>query len=400
MTPPRPHPFARSRMAERFDRVVEYMWERGWDEKPPLEPEYLWKIGSRGFDSADEISIRSEEAVADFRERLEALCKALREEADLNALGHAMAYGQITGAIRKRHALGRIWREEPDLASTPIAPPILVVGQMRSGTTRVQRLLAADPQHSGTRFCNSHDPVPSKPDLRPLKGRFALALARRINPWLDTMHPFGSLRTDEEIGWLAAALSPATFEAQWRIDSFVAFSEGRDQAPIYREFARILRTDAAKMGDAGKPRVLKCPQFAEDLGALLDEFPDARLVVCERDHEEVLASSISMTASQMAFQSDNHDIKWLQEAWARKIAVRQAAMDAALEEFEGPVAHIAFSALNANWRSAIMQAYLTLGMPLPDQSLAAMTAEREKSARDPHGRHATQIANFGSAARA
>ena len=67
MTPPRPHPFARSRMAERVDRAVEYMWERGWDEKPPLEPDYLWQIGSRGFDAADEISIRSEEAVAEGR---------------------------------------------------------------------------------------------------------------------------------------------------------------------------------------------------------------------------------------------------------------------------------------------------------------------------------------------
>ncbi|QZD90046.1 sulfotransferase [Qipengyuania aurantiaca] len=391
MTPPRPHPFTRSSLAERLDRWIAAIWRKGWDEKPPLEPDYLWQIGSRGYEEADEISVRSEEDVADFRLRLEQLCQALRDEADLNALGHTMAYGQLTSAIRKRHALGRLWRQEPELAHTTIAPPIVVLGQMRSGTTRVQRLLAADPAHAGTRFCDSHDPVPSTPDLRAVKSRAALVLAHWVNPWLETMHPIGATRTDEEIGWLSAALSPVAFEAQWRIPSYVAFSEARDPAPVYREFARILRTDAAHHGNALRPRVLKCPQFAQDAPALLSQFPDARIVACHRVQEDVLASSVSMVASQMAFQSDSHELAELQDYWRARIAQRSGRMRTFLDAFSGPVARMEFAELNHNWRAAMTSAYGDLGIGLGNRALAAMELEVDRADSDRHREHRRQI---------
>ena len=371
------------------------MWERGWTEKPLLEPKQLWSVAAKGYSREDEVSLRSEEDVADFRLRLEKLCGSLAD-ARLNALGHTMAYGQLKAAIRTRHALGRLWRDRPEMAAAPNAPPIIVLGQMRSGTTRVQRLLAADPQIAGTRFCDSHYPAPSRPDLRPLKARAALFMARRLNPWLDTLHPFGAARTDEEIGWLAAALSPAAFEAQWRIPAYLEFSEARDASSVYREFARILRTDAAFHGNADRPRVLKCPQFTEDLPALLEQFPDARIVHCQRDSDEVLASSVSMVASQMAFQYDEHDVSALENEWRRKIAVREEQMTSALDTFTGRVAEVDFARLNADWRATITDTYAALGLEFSRAAGTAMHKERAQSRDGAHTHHKTQIANFAN----
>jgi len=395
-SPPRPHPLARARSAIWADRAVQALWDGGVTAKPPLEPEFLWSIGSRGFDSEDEHAGRSEAEVEDFRTRLDRLCTSLRTEAKLSALGHTMAYGQLTSAIRKRHALGRIWRESPELATTEIAPPILIVGQMRTGTTRIHRLIAADPRHTGTRFCNSHYPVPAKPDLRPLKAGAALAIARRINPWLDTLHPFGATRIDEEIGWLAGALSPATFEAQWHIPGFVAWSEASDPTPVYAEFARILRMDAATMGDATRPRVLKCPQFSEDLPALLAQFPDARLVVARRDAAEVLDSSVSLVASQSGMQSDSADLGRLTAEWQRKLALRQQRIECALGTFEGRVAHVDFARLNADWEREIAQVYAALDIPLSQEALGAMRAEHDRAAGGQHTAHRRQIEEFAA----
>lgn len=395
MPPPRPHPLARSRLSERAGALVESLWDRGVTPKPPLEPEFLWQVGSKGFDPADAQSLRSADDVADFRARLDNLCQSLRDEAQLNPLGHTMAYGQITGAIRQRHALGRLWRERPELAATLIAPPIIVVGQMRAGTTRMQRLLAADPAHAGTRFCDSHNPLPRRPDLRPLKAAAILAIARRINPWLDTLHPFGPTRADEEIGWLAAALDACTYEAQYRIPGYIAWSEARPAHAVYREFARLLRTDAATHGNAAMPRVLKCPQFCEHLPALLEQFPDARLVVTHRDHREVLASSVSMVAAQSAFQSDQLSLADIEAEWRRKIALREARVEAALAQWTGPVARVDFAALSADWRGEISRTYAALGLALTPQALSAMEAEQARSARDAHHAHARDLARFG-----
>ena len=370
------------------------MWRRGWTKQPSLDPDFLWAEGSRGFEPADEFSLRSKADVEDFRVRLEELCRSLRGEARLNALGWTMAYGQLKSAIRNRHALGRLWRKRPELAATAIAPPIIVLGQMRSGTTRVQRLLAADPRHSGTRFCDSHDPVPSRPDLRPLKARATLFLARKVNPWLDTFHPFGPTRTDEEIGWLAAALSPASFEAQWHIPGFVGFSEARDPAPVYREFARILRTDAAIHGTEVRPRILKCPQFSEDLRALLHEFPDAKIVHCQRENAATLASSVSMVASQQAYQSDIHSADELHREWERKMALRDKASARALSDSSAPTARMCFQQLNDKPHEALCKAYAEIGLTYDADARDAAAKELSRAEKEHHRKHRKQIARL------
>ena len=395
--PPRPHPLARSRFAAWADRSMAWSWSSGLSPKPPLDPEFLWAKGSAGFDAADESAGREARDVADFRARLAALCDALAGEARLNALGHAMAYGQLKPAIRTRHALGRMWRKRPELAQTPIAPPIVVVGQMRAGTTRLHRLLAADPRHAGTRLCNSIEPVPRKPDIRPLRCALGLALARRINPWLDTLHPFGATRVDEEFGWLGAALNHGLYEAQWRIPGFVAWSEARDPAPVYRELARMLRSDAAVMGNAGKPRVLKCPQYAEDLPALLAQFPDARVVVARRDSREVLDSTVSVVASQMAYQSDHASLDAIEREWERKLALREARLETALAGFGGPLAEVDFADLNRDWHGEIERVYAVLGLDLTPAALAAMEKEQAAATKSAHRLHADAYRQFARA---
>jgi hypothetical protein len=370
---------------------------RGPNERPPLEPQFIWRKGSAGFDPADESAGRDPEDVADFKERLDAICDALREEARLNPLGHASAYGQLKAAVRTRHALGRMWRKRTELASAPLAPPIVVVGQMRSGTTRMHRLLAADPRHTATRLCNSLEPVPRRPDIRPLRCAAGLALARRVNPWLDTLHPFASTRPDEELGWLSWALSPCAYEAQWRIPSFSAFSERRDPAPIYRELARILRSDAALMGDGARSRVLKCPQYAEDLPALLAQFPDARVVVTRRDAREVLDSTLSVVASQMAYQTDHAALAEIELEWRRKLALREARMAEALAAFDGPMAEVDFADLSRDWRGVMAQTYAALGVDFTPEARAAMEKEQALAERSAHRLHAGTYSRFARA---
>jgi hypothetical protein len=385
--PPRPHPLTRSRMAQRADTVLAAIWERGLQPQPALEPDALWTVGAKAFGPEDEAFGRSGEDMADFRERLDMLCRSLREEAQLNALGHTMAYGQVTAAIRVRHALGRLWQRQPGLHHAKIAAPIIVVGQMRAGTTRMHRLLAADPAHAGTLLYHGMNPVRPWPDVRPLKTAIGLALARRINPWIDTLHPFGTMRVDEELPWLGHALCPVALEAQYRLPSFVAFSEARDAGAVYREFARTLRTDAVLMKNAHVPRVLKCPQFAEDLPALLAQFPDARLVVTRRKADDVLASAVSLVASQMAYQSDHADLAAIQCEWQRKLALREERLSAALARWNGPLAEVHFDDLNADWEHAVTRVYAALGLELTAAALAAMRAEQGRADTSPHHAH-------------
>lgn len=392
--PPRPHPLARSSHVERVCGWLEKAWSRGIADRPSIDTDALWGKALREVPAEGERGPRSEADMADFRLRLEVLSESLQAEARLNPLGLTIAHGQLVRVIRQRLELGELWDDQPELLETELAPPIIVVGQMRSGTTRVHRLLAADPQLAATRFCDSWHPVPRTPDTRPAWSALTLLFARTLDPWLDSIHPFGTTRPDEELGWLACALDHCAYEAQWRIPTFTAFSEDRDPAAVYREFGRILRTDANWHRNSAKPRVLKVPQFSEDLPAILAEFPEARVVVTRRDEEDLTSSAASLVANQMTIQSDDVDMDWLLEECRRKIALRQERMDAALAQFSGPLAVVDFEELNADWEAGVTRLYEELGLSLESAAIASMRDEQSRATNDERSSHREHYQSF------
>ncbi|MEM6475583.1 MAG: sulfotransferase [Pseudomonadota bacterium] len=396
--PVRDHLLARGKLAERANAFLGKAWDKGWLPEPELDEQVLWEIAAKGFDERAEHGGRSGEDAADFRLRLSELLKAVKAGADLNPLGRAMAYGQLVRVIRGRLGLGALWAQQPELLETRIAPPIIVIGHMRSGTTRIHKLLAADPAHSHTRYCDAWHPASQSLAMRRVKGVLDLAMLGMLNPWLQSIHPMASGEVEEELAWLALALNHSIYESQWRIPSYSAFSEARDPAPVYRELARMLHTDAAQRGVADRPRVMKAPQFSEDLAALLEQFPDARLVIAQRDHAAVLRSAVSLAANQMAIQSDTCDLDQIEALWSHKIALREERIEAALRSWNGPVARLHFDALNADWEGEIARTYSELDLTLGEPALAAMRKVMSASETGHHTAHAAQLKRFAAEA--
>jgi Sulfotransferase family len=400
MAPVRDHPLARGPLAQKANDFLGKAWDKGWLPPPDLDPDALWAFAAKSHGSkaeAAEHGGRSDEDVADFRERFARLSAAVTSEADLNPLGRTMAWGQLSRAVKTRLALGALWDEQPALLETPLAPPIIVIGHMRSGTTRIHKLLAADPAFSHTRYCDAYHPVPARFGLGRVVSAVELAMLGALNPWMQSIHPMAPAAVEEELAWLSAALHHSIYESQWHIPAFSAWSEARDPAPIYREFVRILKTDAATRRLAEKPRVMKVPAFAEDLDTLLAAFPDARLVLARRDQAAVLKSAVSLAANQMAVQSDTCDMSAITARWEHKIALREERIAQALAGWQGPVARLTFEEINADWEAAIARCYTALGLGLSDAALASMRKVMAASADGHHHAHAEQLARFSGA---
>ncbi|WP_252258234.1 sulfotransferase [Erythrobacter aurantius] len=394
MPPTRDHLLARSKLAERANAFLGMAWEKGWLPTPDLDPQALWAQAIKAHGADAEHYGRSPDDVADFRERLERLCAAVEADADLNPLGRAMAWGQLSRVVKHRLAFGALWRERPGLLETPLAPPIIVIGHMRSGTTRIHKLLAADPAHSHTRYCDAYHPVPSRLGMNRVKSALEIAMLGALNPWMQSIHPMAPAEVEEELAWISAALHHSIYESQWHIPSYSAWSEERDPAPIYREMARILQTDAAHRRNADRPRVMKVPAFAEDLPTLMAQFPEARLVIAGRDRVEVHRSAVSLCANQMAIQSDTCDLGQIEELWWHKIALREGRMAAALAQWKGPIARMDFTALGEDWEREITRCYAELGLDLKDEALTAMRAQMAGSETGKHTGHSEQLRRF------
>jgi hypothetical protein len=239
--------------------------------------------------------------------------------------------------------------------------------------------------------------VPARFGLGRVVSAVELAMLGALNPWMQSIHPMAPAAVEEELAWLSAALHHSIYESQWHIPSYSAWSEARDPAPIYREFHRIFKTDAAQRGIAAKPRVMKVPAFAEDLVTLLALFPDARLVLAQREHEAVLKSAVSLAANQMAVQSDTCDMSAITARWEHKIALREKRIAQALAGWQGPVARLTFEEINADWEAAITRCYAALRLGLSDAALASMRKVMAASADGHHHAHAQQLARFSGA---
>jgi hypothetical protein len=375
--------------------LLKTAWERGWADRPTLDPDALIRKAVARTDCP------ADEGLGGWRKRLAILCADLEHEAALTPLGLTIAHGQLVAALSNRFRAQALWRRHPEIAEQPLRAPIIVVGQMRSGTTRMQRLLACDPRLASTRFYESWNPLPTKfgrflPDDRKLRGWLGLFSARLLNPAFDAIHPTRWSAVDEEIGLQSVSIFGSAFEAQWRVPGYCAEIEIDDGTEAYAEFRRLLQTLAwLRRDDGSRPWILKVPQFSQDLPALLQAFPDSRLVCVSRDPAQVIASSASLVHNQMSIQSDHVDPLWVGREWTRKVALREERTAAARSRCNAPQVDVAFEDMERDWRNEIARVYNMLGLMLPKHVLTRMAAYAERSRSDRRLQHVYRHADFG-----
>jgi hypothetical protein len=353
-------PSVRLRLA---NAALRRLWSAGWANRPSLDPEVLIAkaaAATRLDPDADRVG---------WRARLDILCDDLDRHARLSDLGRTLAHGQLVAALGARFRAHALWRRHPEIAERPVTAPIIVVGQMRSGSTRMQRLLACDPRLTYTRFYESWNPIPTRPgarlDARKMKGRLGLGCALMLNPDFATLHPTAWHAPDEEIGLHNLSIFGAAFEAQWRVPHFTAAIERDEGVAVYREFRHLLQTLGWARGDAAdRPWILKVPQFTQDLPALLRVFPDARVIHLRRDPADVVASSTSLVCNQMQIQSHHVDARWVAREWARKVALRERRVEAARGGAGAAEVEVSFDDVTRDWHGEMRRVYRLLGLPL------------------------------------
>jgi hypothetical protein len=372
---------------ERANRALTGLWRRRILPEPVIEVEALEAAALRGRPRA---LLGHDEP---WREPFEILVRSLHEEASLNPLGRAMAHGQLVMALRGRIRAQRLWARHPEILDRSISAPVIVLGQMRSGTTRMQRLLACDPHLAHTRMYESLFPIP-RPGRR-LLAAAGVALLNRLNPALGRIHPTSAHAAEEEFGLFSLSFAGALFEAQWRVPSFARWWERADKAPLYRELVALLRTVGWSRGKPpDKPQILKVPQFMQDLPAVLDAFTGARLIRLHRDAAAVVASSASLVWNQMRVQSDAADKAWIGREWLRKTRLRErVAAETLAAHPDVPRLDIDYDAMNRDWRGEIDRVYGFLGLELTRDVQRKMAGFLAGARR--HLGHRYSLAEFG-----
>lgn len=374
-----------NRQARRFAGWLDWCWRSGLLARPELA--VIRRRAAEVAEGTPDVS---------WRAALDRLIDSLSEEARLNEIGLTFAYAQIGALLRQRELAQWLWRRRPEILELPIERPVIVLGHMRSGTTRLQRLVGCDERLAHTRFYEVTSPVRSVPDLRKSKAWAQLKLLSFLNPELQAVHPTSPTAVEEAFGLLSFSFYGAQIEAQWRVPTFARFWETQDKTWVYREFRQLLQTIAWQRGETTKPWVLKAPQFMEDIEPLLKVFPDARLICLHRDLSEVAASSASLVWNQMKLQSDVVDPRWIGAEWLHKTA-RRERMCASVRagRTEVPQIYTEFAAMNRDWRGEMRRIYAFLDIELTPEVENRMQRYLATAEKSGFRRHTYRAGDFG-----
>ncbi len=361
------------------------------------------RVGARPSLAPDDLvaAARKAEELEDFgwpplEEPLRRLVEAIEAEAALSGMGRIITRTRIMGVLRSRLRGAAYLADHPGVPSLDIGPPIVITGLQRTGTTFLHRLLAADPRLRALRSWEAVDPVPprSGPDRRPRQARVADVSLRYLAPDFFAVHPVDAQAPEEEVVLLDQSLLSTTWEATLRVPSYSAWLEEQDQAPAYATLRRSLQI--LHHQEAGERWVLKTPHHLEWLDALLDEFPDARIVHTHRAPTETLPSFCSMIAHGRGVMSDHVDPLEIGEEWLRKTGrMVDRALDTRDRRGDEVFLDIDYRELIADPLVQVARIYDHIAMDLPSDVEARIDAQRQASPQHRYGRHVYRAADFG-----
>jgi hypothetical protein len=230
------------------------------------------------------------------------LLSALRDEAQLDRTGEWAAAARIIMALNRRRQLSRLLVRAPELRERPIVAPIFILGFPRTGTTLLHNLLAADPRNRAVRLWEMREPF--APDDQPGFDEQAwsrsviatteqiIAAGYKLSPRLVDIHPLRATWPDE-CSWLFRnSFQSLVFGFSHYVPSYVEWLLAQDMLPAYNYFKLQLQAILHQRG--GGPLVLKDPCHLWHLDALLQVFPDARVIQLHRPPEQVVGSFASL----------------------------------------------------------------------------------------------------------
>ncbi|MBP3081582.1 sulfotransferase family protein [Mycolicibacterium fortuitum] len=311
-----------------------------------------------------------------FRERLDVLCTALRDEADLCDTGLAIAFEQLVGNLVNRLRLEALISDHPEIEDIEIQRPIIICGLPRTGTTHLHNLLAADPSLRYLPYWESLEPVPGPGEDTPQPRRdrcgAGLDLVNTSLPEFRRMHDMTVEHAHEEIQLLANDISGMLFETTYYVPSFVAHYKAHDQGASYAYVKRSLQ--AMQWLRGGTRWVLKSPQHLEQFPTLVATFPDATFVVTHRDPVEVTLSMMTMICYATRMAVARPDVAKLTGHWLGRIDDLLAGCIRDREVLPaGQSIDVRFDDFMADERGTLAAIYRLADQPFGDDVRAAMT---------------------------
>jgi len=234
-----------------------------------------------------------------WRAGLGLLVDSVESTPGVNEGGREFVYLQFVDALWNRLRVIDYCKQHPEVADERVDRPLVVLGLPRTGTSLASYLLDQDPLRRSLLTWEADDSVPPstpetlRTDARCLKKKAELeVLAEGLKAanipmihWDEADGPTECMfvQNQDFKAYLWEAFMPTTAYADWLLDA-----DMRSTYAYERTILQMLQSRAPGVWS------LKMPSHAVHIEALLETFPDARMVWAHRDPFKATASFLRL----------------------------------------------------------------------------------------------------------
>jgi hypothetical protein len=294
----------------------------------------------------------------------------------------------------------RDFARHPEIAEQPIRGPLVIMGVARSGTTKLQKALAASGDFNFLTFWQNFNwaSVTGQAD-EALDAR--IAEADEFCRWFDRRSPetklghhFEALEPEEEGPLSEGCLVAPSFIGYAEMPSYAAWLAFRPRSIFFRFLREVLQyLQWQGLADPAKPWLLKSPNYNGHEPTIREVFPDARFVVANRSPLQTLASMCKLVQCfRRAYGSPEADNALIIEGNYRGMDAHLANRRAYPEL---PILDLRFEDIVGDLPATLRRIYDHTGMALTGDARARMLAWNAENTMHKLGEFTYSLADAG-----
>jgi hypothetical protein len=339
-----------------------------------------------------------------FVEALGAFIDCVQSDVTFTEMGHINFRGSIRRMLVNRLRLQRDVKAHPEILDEDVSDPIMILGMPRTGTTKLQRLMSADPNMQKLALWKLLNPAPFDEELggNPPSGRIAFAKvveeATRANPAFTTSHETAAEEADEDSFILLMTFQYPLLFALYPSPSYLAWVRAQPRLKPHefeRQMLQYLQWQDG--GRRGRRWILKNPGAVGCLEEIHAVFPKATFVHLHRDMNQVMPSFCRlMEAGKEPLVANLDPLVHGRESleyWSYEMAryrEARAKLGGAIDVMDVPYLDVV-----QNPMPVIEEAYRRAGLSLTDEGRTAIQAWSDANQQHKHGKAVYTLERYG-----
>lgn len=337
-----------------------------------------------------------------FLEPLHVLVDSINREAHLTDEAAVYQRGFFTHHLCQHLRFEEVWKRHPEIDEQDVVSPLVVLGLQRSGTTKLSRVIASDPQWHVIRLWDGLSPLPVADGLTPEQDKQQrLAVAQRHVDWssrvnMNVAHYSNIYEPEQESVtlWSQTFMTPPAWlhtpgHHQW--------CETADHIPLYRFFKRQLKFMQWQRGAApGKRWVLKTPAHLDHLDELTAVFPDVKIAWSHRHPKVAVASLFRIVEMACSMYSDRIDRPAIGRLWLHnQIRMIGRAMDFRVRRPDFALHDVQFRDTVKDSAGVVKRIYAYANAPFTEETAQSIARWEEDNEQGKHGEYKYALADYG-----